>query len=154
MRVFLAGIIQGSHVEQNIHDQNWRQAVAKALGVHLPEAHVYDHFRRHPQSLGYELPKADQTFQAGLVEAAACELLIAYLPEASMGTAIEMHEARRNGAAVLTVSPLAANWVVRLYSDRIFPDVAALEAYLASGQVRALLAERSATRPGAAPPAS
>lgn len=143
MRIFLAGIIQGSHVEHSIHDQNWRHAVTKALAAHLGDAQVYDHFQQHPQSLAYELDQAQDTFEAGLAAAAACDLLIAYLPEASMGTAIEMHEARRNGAVVLTVSPLAANWVVRLYSDRIFPDIAALEAFLASGQARRLLAEHS-----------
>jgi hypothetical protein len=61
-----------------------------------------------------------------------------------MGTAIEMHEARRGGAVVLAVTPLTANWVIRAYSDRIFPDIAALTQFLASDEFTALVAARRA----------
>ena len=55
-----------------------------------------------------------------------------------MGTSIEMYEAYRAGKLVVTISPLAANWVVRLYSHVIVPDLAAFEALLASGQLDTL----------------
>jgi len=45
---------------------------------------------------------------------------------------------------------MAANWVVRAYSDRILPDLAALEDFLASGELGKLQAEklkRAAARP-------
>ena len=56
-----------------------------------------------------------------------------------MGTAIEMLEAARGGAVVLTITPLAANWVVRAYSDGIFADVEAFEEFLKTGELAALL---------------
>ena len=50
-----------------------------------------------------------------------------------MGTAIEIYEAARAGAAVVAITPMAANWVIRAYSDRIFSSLAEFEQFLASG---------------------
>ncbi|MCE5280294.1 MAG: hypothetical protein ABFD92_07625 [Planctomycetaceae bacterium] len=142
MKVFLAGIIQGSLVEADIHCQDWRVPIKAALDRCLAGAEVYCHYTQHPQSIRYELPEIRRTLAEGIALAAACDLLVAYLPSASMGTAIEMHAAAASGAVVLTITPLVANWVVRAYSDRIFPDVAAFESFLASPEMTALLERR------------
>ena len=142
MKVFLAGIIQGSLVDAEIHEQNWREPIKQALARHLPDAEVYCHYGEHPESIAYDLPAIRATFAEGNRRAAGCDVLVAYLPSASMGTAVEMHEAARGGAVVLTITPMAANWVVRAYSDRIFPDVEALERFLADGGLAELLAAR------------
>jgi len=147
MKVFLAGIIQGSLVEAAIHDQDWRGPVRAAIEKHLPGAEIYCHFSRHPDSIRYALPAIRATFEQGLRQAIASDVVVAYLPSASMGTAIEMYEAARAGAVVLTVGPLAANWVVRLCSDRIVPDVAALEALLAAGELDSLIEAKRQARP-------
>jgi len=139
MNVFLAGIIQGSKVEAAIHDQDWREGIRAALARCAPQAKVYCHYSEHPNSITYELPQIRSTLAEGIRRAAESDLLIAYLPSASMGTAIEMHEACHAGAAVLTLTPLTANWVVRAYSDRIFPDVESFEAFLASPEFPALM---------------
>ena len=131
MKVFLAGIIQGSLVEAEIHRQDWRRPIQAALAK-VEGAEVYCHYTRHPNSITYEQPQICETLAEGNRLAGACDVLIAYVPSASMGTAIEMYEAHRGGAVVLTVSPMAANWVIRAYSDRIFPDVAALETSMTS----------------------
>jgi hypothetical protein len=133
MKVFLAGIIQGSKVEAAIHTQDWRGPIKAALCRHLPDAEVYCHYSRHPDSITYDLPAIRATLAEGNRKAAECDLLIAYAPSASMGTAIEMYAAARAGAVIWTISPMAANWVVRAYSDRLFPDIAAFEAFLAAG---------------------
>ncbi|MBN1553284.1 MAG: hypothetical protein JXA11_00955 [Phycisphaerae bacterium] len=135
MNIFLAGIIQGSLVEATIHQQDWRDAIGDVLKRHLPDANVYCHFSKHPQSITYDFPEIQKTFDEGLHEARTCDVLIAWLPSASMGTAIEMYEAFRTGVAVLTISPMTANWVVKLYSHKIFSDLEAFEAYLASGEL-------------------
>ena len=142
MKVFLAGIIQGSLVESEIHRQDWRESIKAALAAHIPEADVYCHYGHHPQSIGYELADIRQTLAEGNRQAAACDLLIAFLPEASMGTAIEMHEAYAHGAAIVTITPLAANWVVRAYSDRVAPDMVAFEMLAATGELARLLAAK------------
>ena len=142
MKVFLAGIIQGSLVESEIHRQDWRESIKAALAAHIPEADVYCHYGHHPQSIGYELADIRQTLAEGNRQAAACDLLIAYLPEASMGTAIEMHEAYAHGSAIVTISPMSANWVLRAYSDRIVADLTAFEALAASGELAQLVAAK------------
>jgi len=55
--------------------------------------------------------------------AAASDLLIAFVPTASMGTALEMYVAHERGVPVVTISPLAENWVVRALSRRVYPDL-------------------------------
>ena len=54
---------------------------------------------------------------------ATSDLLIAYVPTASMGTALEMYVAHERGVPVVTISPLAENWVVRALSWRVYPDL-------------------------------
>ena len=133
MKIFLAGIIQGSLVEADIHDQNWREPIKRALAAHVPDADVYCHYSHHPNSITYGIEDIRRTLAEGNRRAGECDLLVAYVPSASMGTAVEMHEACRGGAVVLTVTPLAANWVIRATSNEVFPDVDAFERYLASG---------------------
>jgi hypothetical protein len=142
MRVFLAGIMQGSLVEPKIVDQRWREAIKASLARHVPDAEVYCHFEAHPESVGYDYPRIIQTLHDGFRKAAECDVLVAYLPSASMGTAIEMYEAARGGAVVLTISPLAANWVVLACSDKVFSGAEAFDEFLKSGQLSELLAKR------------
>ncbi len=139
LKVFLAGIIQGSKVEASIHDQDWRAPIKRILDAHLPQAEVYCHYSHHPNSITYDLSEIRATFDDGIARAAACDLLIAYLPSASMGTAIEMYEAVAGGAIVLSISPMEANWVIRAYSDRVFSDFETMEEFFASGGLGELL---------------
>jgi hypothetical protein len=69
------------------------------------------------------------------------DVVLAFVPEASMGTAIEMWEAHQHGRAVIAISPLDHNWSVKFCSHEIYPDVAAFEAALADGRVRQLIRE-------------
>jgi hypothetical protein len=142
MNVFLAGIIQGSLSEATIHDQDWRTPIKRILAEHHPDAEVYCHYSVHPNSITYDLPEIKETLADGFQRSADCDLLIAYLPSASMGTAIEIYEAARNNAIVLTISPMAPNWVLRAYSDEILADTEAFEKFIAAGGLIALLEAR------------
>jgi hypothetical protein len=143
MKVFLAGIIQGSLSEATIHDQDWRTPIKRILDEHVSDADVYCHYTRHPNSITYDMPEIRATLADGFQRAADCDLLIAYVPSASMGSAIEIYEAARNNAIVLTISPMAPNWVLRVYSDRIFPGVEAFEQFIAAGGLNDLIAQRN-----------
>ena len=144
MKVFLAGIIQGSKIQAEIHGQDWREPIKRALARHLPDADVYCHYSEHSNSIAYDLPEIRSTLADGIARSAGSDLVIAYVPSASMGTAIEMYEAAHAGAVVLTISPLAANWVIRAYSDRILSDIPAFEQFLASEEfVNLLQAKRN-----------
>lgn len=138
MKIFLAGIIQGSLKDDSIHSQDWRGPVREIIDRYIPGAEVYCHYSEHPNSLAYRGEKIRDTFDDGVRRCAESDLVIAYLPSASMGTAIEMYEAYHNGAAVLTVTPMSANWVVKLYSHAVFATLAELEAFLAAGKLESL----------------
>jgi len=139
-RVFLAGIIQGSLREPRMHAQDWRREVIASLARHLPGAEVVDHVARHPGALAYDLPRIRATLEEGFAGVREADLVVAWIPEASMGTAIEIHEARRAGVPVVAVTPLGVNWVVRAFADVVLPDLAAFEAFAAGGGLERLLA--------------
>ena len=147
MKVFLAGIIQGSIPEADIHEQDWREPIKRALARSVDQAEVYCHYSSHPNSITYGLPQVRATLADGLRRAAECDVLVAYLPSASMGTAIEMYLAAAAGAVVLAVTPLKGNWVVLACSDRIFGDIDELDAFLAAGELGPIV-ERKARAKG------
>ncbi len=146
MKVFLAGIIQGSLVEAAIHEQDWREPIKDILSRHVPGADVYCHYSEHPNSITYDLAEIRRTLTDGIERAAASDLVVAWCPSASMGTAIEIYEACRNHAAVLTISPLSANWVIRAYSDQLFAGLEEFEAFLASPEFGQLMDDKRRAR--------
>jgi hypothetical protein len=124
MRIFIGGVMQASITGKGIVSQDYRRQIAGALRTRWPEVEIIDPFELHPTSVEYDDAAAKATLFALLDHAAASDLLIAYVPTASMGTALEMYVAHERGVPVVTISPLAENWVVRALSQRVFPDMA------------------------------
>ena len=141
-RFFLAGIIQGSIRESRIHRQDYRRRIRDVIAGAVDDAEVYFPIQHHPNSLAYETDVARSVFFDLMAKAAQTDVLIAFLPEASMGTAIEMWQAHNAGRLVLAVSELSENWVVRFLADRAFPNVDELETFLRSDALRDLLRDR------------
>ncbi len=127
---FLAGIIQGSKAGIAIHDQAYRQRLTAAIEWYEPDAEVFCPFDGHHDSVNYDDARARQVFQENLERARQADMLIAYLPEASMGTAIEIWERARLGKPVWVISPLATNWIVRLFAEKRFDSLEDFERYL------------------------
>ena len=69
------------------------------------------------------------------------DVVLAFLPEAWMGTAIEMWHAFHQGKAVVTISPLAHNWAVQFLSQPGIAMWRLLKRQIGSGQLAARLAE-------------
>jgi len=140
LRFFIAGIMQGSLADVGIHDQSYREAIGEAIRARFAEAEIIDPIELHPEGgLNYGPEEAKRTLLELAEEAARADVLIAYLPEASMGTAVEMWQAYRAGKPILTISPLAENWVVRFLSTRVFPSLGAFESFVAEGELEKLL---------------
>ena len=135
MRVFICGIIQGSHTGRGIHAQTYRRRLGGVINRHYPRAEVYCPVDLHPESPSYDDEKAFRVFDESLEAARQSDLLIAYVPEASMGSAIEMWEAKRAGVKVLSISTLTHNWVVKYVSDRLVSTLDEFERLLASGDL-------------------
>jgi hypothetical protein len=146
MRLFLAGIMQGSHIDAVLHPQGYRQRLKSLLAAHLPEAEVYDPLADHVNSIGYDDDTGRRVFLHHNRMCREVDVLVAFLPQASMGTAIEMWEAWQHGAAVIAISPMTANWAVRFLSHHIYPDLESFETDLKSGRlagrIAAILARR------------
>jgi hypothetical protein len=135
MRFFIAGIMQGSHTVNLMHDQDYRKRIAEALAEHFPKAEVYDPLARHRNSLEYDGMTGKEVFFRHNQMCREVDVLLAFLPSASMGTAIEMWEAYQHGAAVFSISPMKHNWAVKYLSHGIYADEAEFLAALESGEV-------------------
>lgn len=130
MRVFICGIIQGSHPDLSVHKQAYRDELRRLVEKNLPHSEVYCPVSLHPESPSYDDRQAAQVLEESVEAAKASDLLIAYVPEASMGSAIEIWEAKRAGVKVVSITPLKDNWVIRYASDVILENCGELEAYL------------------------
>ena len=144
MQFFIAGIIQGSISELEIHSQDYRVRIREMLKNHFPEAEVFCPVAHHPTSLTYSFEKGQRTFFDLMARAGQADVLVAFLPEASMGTAIEMWEAFHQGRVVLAVSPLRENWVVKFLADAVLDSLEDLDAFITSGKLDVLIAHKRA----------
>ena len=135
MRFFLAGIMQGSHVEPLLHEQDYRRRIKQLIAAQFPGADLYDPRADHASSIEYDEPTGRKVFFDHNRMCREVDVLLAFVPEASMGTAIEMWEAYQHGAAVVTISPLRVNWAVRFLSHVLYPDLEAFEAELVDGSL-------------------
>jgi len=149
MRFFLAGIMQGSHLGAVLHNQDYRSRLKKLLVEHFPGSEVYDPLADHGQSLEYNDDTGRQVFYHHNRMCREVDVVIAVVPEASMGTAIEMWEAHEHGRAiVLAISPLVHNWAIKFCSHAVFKDVEEFEDAVRSGRVGQLI-ERKTSPPDA-----
>ena len=128
--IFIAGIIQGSKKGKVLHNQNYRKDLKKLLNKYFPEARIIDPVSVHPRSAYYTYKTGKKVFHKSIKQALSSDLFIAYLPEASMGTAIEMWECHRKKVPVWTISLLRENWVVKFLSKKVFSSTKELEDYL------------------------
>jgi hypothetical protein len=137
MKIFIAGIMQGSRRDTGVDDQGYRERIAAAIRAQMPEAEIVDPWAMHPTSPTYD----DATGRRVLIElsktAGTVDVLVAYVPQASMGTAIEMWEAHSAHARIVTISPLAENWVVKFLSNKVCTSLDEFLRFVESGEFKA-----------------
>ncbi|MCL7451972.1 MAG: hypothetical protein M8467_02865 [Anaerolineae bacterium] len=144
MKVFIAGIMQGSRLDRDIDDQGYRAQITTAILQRYPGSEIVDPNELHPEGVGYDDEQARSTLLEMAALAAECDLLVAYAPQASMGTAIEMWQAFQAGAPIVTISPMSENWVVKHLSDAMVPDLAAFRAWVAGGGLQQIAGAEAA----------
>lgn len=149
MNVFIAGVMQGTRRGSGIVSQEYRDQIAEVLRAHVPNVDIWDPNLLHPNGVNYDRAKAKRTFVEMAELAAAADCLVAYVPEASMGTAVEMWQAYRAGVPVYTISPLAENWVILTLSRSVFPTLDSFAAFVAAGGM--VEAARSSAHPAIRP---
>lgn len=127
---FLAGVIQGSIREKDVHGQDYREKIKEIIGRRAPRVRVFCPVEQHRASVHYTDEEARRVFFEHLEVLQQCRAMIAFLPVASLGTGVEMETCRRAGIPIVSITPMAHNWVVRLYSQVVLPDLAAFETWL------------------------
>jgi len=146
--VFIGGIMQGSRRENSIDAQDYRRIIGECLREHLPNVEVIDPFELHPKSVTYDTDEARRTL-IGLAQAAGqADAVVVYVPEASMGTALEIWEAYRGGKPIFAISPLIYNWVVRCLATRVFANLDEFCAFVAGGDFERALRSAAEQRAG------
>ncbi len=138
-RVFIAGIMQGSRRENDLDAQDYRRFIGEVLRAHVPQVDIIDPLELHPNSVAYDLEAARATLIGMAAAAGAADAVVAYVPAASMGTALEMWEAYHHGKPVVTISPLQHNWVVNALSTRVLADLDQFRAFVAAGDFERVL---------------
>lgn len=147
MQFFIAGIMQGSHTAKAVHDQQYRNHVGDLLEQYFPDARVYDPLTKHRNSLEYADLTGREVFLRHNAMCREVDVLVAVLPAASMGTAIEMWEAYRHGKTVISISPMKHNWVVKYVSHAVYPNLESFTEALAGGEVQRVIAEVRSSPP-------
>ena len=135
MRFFIAGIMQGSHTGPVLHGQSYRDDLRELLEAHFSEAQVYDPRAEHTDSINYDEEEGRRVFFHHNRMCRDVDVLLAFVPEASMGTAIEMWEAYQHGAAVFAISPMEHNWAVKFLAHEIYADVKQFQEAVQSGDL-------------------
>ena len=133
--------MQGSHAKAAIHDQDYRTRITSTLKTAFPDAEIYDPRAKHKNSLEYKSATGREVFFRHNLMCREVDVLLAYLPEASMGTAIEMWEAYQHGAFVISISPLKHNWAVKFLSHVLYADIAEFEAAATDGNLKQIIEE-------------
>ena len=128
--IFIAGIIQGSKRGKVLHNQNYREKLKSILSKYFPAAKLIDPVSVHPRSSYYTYKTSKKVFHKSIKQALSSDLVIAYLPQASMGTAVEIWECYNKKVPVWTVTTMKNNWVIQFISQKIFRSLTELESYL------------------------
>ncbi len=139
---FLGGVIQGSVADKSIRTQDYRERIKAIVSAKTPDRTVYCPYSTHNASVKYDDEKADQVFRDHIDLATKCGCMIAYTPEASMGTAIEMWECHRAGVPIISITSLRHNWVVRILSSVVCEDLDEFEKWLSEENLGAMIAGR------------
>jgi hypothetical protein len=135
MHIFISGVMQANRLDDQIEDQNYRVTISRLLQKHLPDVTITDPWALHPDSVNYDSQTAQDTFLSMAKQAGTADLLIAYLPQPSMGTAIEMWEASQAGAYVIAITRLKYHWAVRFTADEIVPDLKGFISLVENGRL-------------------
>ena len=133
--------MQGSRQDEGVQTQGYRQVLAQAIVERHPEAEIVDPWAIYTGAIDYSPEQAAQTLMEELELVAGCDLLVAYLPEASMGTSLEMWTAYEAGIPVLAISKMTRNWVVQTLSAEIHATLEDFLKHVENGGLSALLDE-------------
>eukprot|EP00770_Monocercomonoides_exilis_P003050 MONOS_3031.1-p1 / transcript=MONOS_3031.1 / gene=MONOS_3031 / organism=Monocercomonoides_exilis_PA203 / gene_product=unspecified product / transcript_product=unspecified product / location=Mono_scaffold00067:72968-73768(+) / protein_length=148 / sequence_SO=supercontig / SO=protein_coding / is_pseudo=false len=115
--------IQGT-LHTGLVSQDYRKELQEFIKSCDKEAVIVDTFDicDHPELLEKD-DEIRHVFEYNVQKAVESDIVVAFVPSASMGTAVEICSAWKAGKTVYTISPLKENWTIRLYSTQVFPTM-------------------------------
>ena len=134
LRVFIAGVMQANRRDTLMENQDYRLQLSEVLRRQIPDVQLIDPWAENPNSLNYTEEQARHTFLTMTNKASEADLLIAYLPLPSMGTAMEMWQAYQANTYIIAVTPFVHHWAIRFTANQILPDLESLFGLLENGR--------------------
>ncbi len=131
--------MQGVREDDQIDSQHYRVQLTQALRKNIPTVQITDPWALNPGSVNYGPEKARETFLTMTKVAGRADLLLAYLPVPSMGTAMEMWEAAQAGTYIIAVSPFVHHWAIRFTANEIVTELPTLIEQIENGRISQLL---------------
>ena len=143
MKVFIGGIMQGQRQDDQIDSQTYRVQITEAFQKSAPEISMIDPWALNPDSVNYDADRARNTFITMTRKVQEADLMIAYIPRMSMGTAMEMWEAYNKGVYIVAVTPYIHHWAIRFTASEILPDLETLLADIENGRLPQLVRQQN-----------
>jgi hypothetical protein len=143
MHIFIAGVMQGARLDDQIDEQDYRLRIVRTIEESVPDAQITDPWALNPHSVCYDEERARRTFHTMTAKAGEADILIAYLPIVSMGTAMEMWEAFRSHTYIIAVTPHIHHWAIRFTADEIIPNLDMLEEMIKNGHLTEVIQQRA-----------
>ena len=142
MKLFISGVMQGSIQGTGIQKQDYRHRITTIIQKYHPTVEIVDPIKLFPDSVAFGEEKAKETLVKLVDIATNADLVVAYLPEASMGSAMEMLRAYDKGKPIVTITPMQKNWFILAMSNVIVPSFEAFEDWVSKTNLEAWVSEQ------------
>lgn len=119
--IYITGIQRGSKKE--LHPQTYRKQIIDAIRETWDSATLQCPTIDESRDKEEQLKDTVKEFEQRLSLLKKANIIVAYIPEASMGSAIELYNASLRGKYVVTISPMRSNRIIRLFSHDIYDSV-------------------------------
>jgi hypothetical protein len=133
VRVYLSGVMQGSRWDTSLVYQDYRQTLKDIILRKYPNAEILCPLELFPDAPAKDDRAAREVIYRCVELVGNVDVVVAFLPEASMGTAVELWESHKKAKVNIVVSPMRHNLMLRTVSDIIVPGIEQFEELISDG---------------------
>ena len=126
IKIYISGILRGSR-ENEFYPQCYRKRIVDIIQKSWESAVVHCPNIKGAVSDTETLKDTAKEFEQQLSMLKKSNIVVAYIPEASMGCAIEVYNASMRGKYVVTITPMKSNRMIRMFSHEIYDSVDSFE---------------------------
>lgn len=140
MKYFISGVMQGSSTgettKKTLNDQNYREIIKSILQKYDENCYIYDPYDKpkeyleEKEHLFNDSKFVTELFEEILSNLNECDVIVCYLPQASMGSSIELWEAYKSKKKIYVITQMSQNWVTRICATKIFESIEEFEKFM------------------------